>query len=234
VANQWFHVALTYDGAGTINIYWTKLDNARTGATLLQSFTGIPGLVESGSAVLTIGNENRNTSGEGLAGYIDEVRISNVARSATDLAFNTQTSIIPPAINPQPADQFLGVGEKLEIQSHASGCPVLQYQWQKNSGASFTNIPDQIGDILSLPVTFASAGDYRFIVSNNYGCATSSVAHITVGALFSGLFRTGYDDANTQLTDGAPDPHYSVWASPDPLNLGPTTIACPVTDARSS
>lgn len=224
VANQWFHVALTYDGLGTISIYWTKLDNARTSATLLQSFPGIPPLVETGLAVLTIGNENRSTSGEGLLGLIDEVRISNIARSATDMAINTEAPPIPPTISPQPTDQFLGVGETLAIQAYASGSPVLQYVWQKDAGTGFTNLPGQTTSLLSLPVTFAVQGAYRYIVTNPYGSITSAVAQVTVGATFSGLFRTGFDDANELLADGSVDPHYFLWSSVDPNSLGPNTL----------
>lgn len=230
VANAWFHVALTYDGIDTINIYWTKLDNSRTGATLLQSFTGIPTLNETGSAVLVVGNENRNTSGEGLSGLIDEVRVSNIARDATDMIFNTQAPHIAPTINPQPEDQFLGVGEILTIQSHASGTPDLQYQWQKSSGSTFTNIPDQTADALLIPVVLSSQGGYRFIVSNAYGSATSSVAQVTVGSIFSGLYRTGFDDSNALLDDSSVDPHYTLLISASPDALGPQTLVPTISD----
>jgi len=225
VANEWFHVAMTYDAASaTINFYWTKLDNARTGATLLQSFPAVPPLNETGAAVVTIGNENRNTSGEGLSGYIDEVRISNVARGATDMALDSKAPPIPPTISPQPVDQFLGVGEALVIQSHASGSPVLQYQWQMDGGSGYTNLPGQTADILTLPVTFATAGNYRYLVSNTYGSITSSVARVTVGATLSGLFHTGFDDAGVQLADSSVDSHFVLWTSVDPLLLGPDTV----------
>ncbi len=229
VANEWFHVAMTYaynelSGLGTINFYWTKLDGARTEASLLQTFTDVPALNETGLAVVTVGNENRNTSGEGLMGYIDEVRISNIARGASDMAWDSSAPPIPPTISPQPTDQFLGVGETLSIQSHASGSPVLQYVWQKDGGTGFTNLVAQVGDILSIPVVFDTAGDYRYIVSNTYGSATSEVARVTVGAVLSGLFRTGFDEDGTQLADGLADPHYKLWASADPMNLGPNTI----------
>lgn len=230
VANEWFHVALTYDGVETLNVYWTKLDNTRTGATLLQSFSGTPALNETGSAVLVVGNENRNTSGEGLLGQIDEVRISRVARGATDMIFDTEAPRIAPTINPQPGDQFLGVGEVLEIQSHASGSPTLQYQWQKSDGAAFSNLSGQTNDALSLPVELSTQGDYRFLVSNAYGSATSGVAQVTVGAIFSGLYRTGFDDNNAPVADGLADPHYALLLSASPDALGPIAIVPPMTD----
>ncbi len=140
VPNQWFHVALTYDGAGVLTFYWTKLDNARTQATVLEVHS-VSTVDLSGEAVLTIGNENRNTSGEGLLGLVDEVRVSDIARSAIDMVFDPTVEEIPPAIDPQPEDQFLGVGETLTIVSHASGSAPLTYRWQKGSGGSFTDIP---------------------------------------------------------------------------------------------
>jgi len=223
VPNQWFHVAMTYDGFGGIVFYWTKLDNARTGATILQT-TNVSLLNLTGSAVLTIGNENRNTCGEGLSGRIDEVRISNIARSATDMAFDSSAPPIPPTIDPQPADQFVGVGETLVFVSHASGSVPLTYQWQKRAGGDFNDIPSQTAETLSLPVTFDTEGEYRYIVSNLFGQATSSVARVTVGAVFTGLSPTGFDLNGAPLADDAVDPHYTLWASADAAFLGPNTI----------
>ncbi len=224
VPNQWFHVAMTYDGAGTVTFYWTKLDNTRTGATVLATHS-VPPLDLTASAVLTIGNENRATSGEGLMGLIDEVRISNVARSATDMIFDTAIPPIPPTIDPQPEDQYLGVGETLTLQSHASGTAPLSFRWQKAAGEVFSDLPGQTADTLSLPVTPDVAGDYRYIVANAFGSATSSVARVTVGAIFSGLHPTGVGPDGVLLPDDAIDPHYTIWASADALYLGPDMYA---------
>ncbi len=224
VPNQWFHVAMTYDGAGTIVFYWTRLDAARTSATALIT-NNVPLLNITANAVLTVGNENRNTSGEGLTGRIDEVRISNIARSAIDMVFDPSAPPIPPSINPQPEDQFLGVGETLLIVSHAGGSVPLAYQWQYQGfpGGGFGNISGQSGESLSIPVTFATAGYYRYIVSNAFGQATSAVATVTVGAIFSGLAPTGFDLNGALLPDNAVDPHYTLWSSSDPNALGPNT-----------
>lgn len=220
VANQWFHVAVTYDGAGSVKFYWTMLDNSRTSATLLTNFS-VGTLNETSGAVLTVGNENRNASGEYLNGYIDEVRISNIARAATDMAFNSSVPPIAPSINPEPADQFLGVGETLTIASHASGSSPLVYTWQMDAGTGFTNLLQQPGDTLSLPVTFDTAGNYRYIVTNIYGAATSSVAHVTVGAVFSEVYKTGFDANNVEVTDSEVEAHYKLLESADVSNYGP-------------
>jgi hypothetical protein len=230
VPNQWFHVAMTYDGAGTIVFYWTRLDAARTSATILVT-TNVPSLNITANAVLTFGNENRNTSGEGLTGRIDEVRISNTARSAIDMVFDPSAPPIPPSINPQPEDQFLGVGETLLVVSHASGSVPLTYRWQYQGfpGGGFGDIAGQTGETLSIPVTFATAGYYRYIVSNAFGQATSAVATVTVGAIFSGLAPTGFDLDGTPLSEDAIDPHYTLWSSSDVNALGPNTIVPPNT-----
>jgi hypothetical protein len=91
-ANQWFHVAMSYDGASA-RFYWTRVDQSFTSANLI----GGP-LAEAVDVnvpmPIVIGNESRDTGGgvnsnEGLRGLIDEVRISNVARSATQFIFSS-------------------------------------------------------------------------------------------------------------------------------------------------
>ncbi len=92
VPNQWFHVALAYDGpTHTSHFYWTRVAASSTEANLLGSSTNE---TTSGSILgaLVIGNDARGTANEGLRGYIDEVRISKVVRNADEfLFFNTDT-----------------------------------------------------------------------------------------------------------------------------------------------
>ena len=83
----WFHAEVAYDGAN-ITFYWTKVDAAVTSANSISTQALA---ISAGSGAfagpLTFGNENRNVSGEGLLGMIDEIRISNIARSATGFLF---------------------------------------------------------------------------------------------------------------------------------------------------
>lgn len=91
VANEWFHAAMAYDGANA-RFYWTRVDPSFTSANLIGG--PLAEAVDVNIAMtLTIGNEARvvgtTGSNEGLVGLIDEVRISNVARSATQFIFSS-------------------------------------------------------------------------------------------------------------------------------------------------
>lgn len=94
VANEWFHVAVTYDGnentSDNIKFYWTRMDDSRTEANLVASDSDMVEDLSGNSAIFGAGNDYR-TSGSGntnnLEGRIDEVRISSIARSSDDFLF---------------------------------------------------------------------------------------------------------------------------------------------------
>jgi beta-galactosidase len=88
--NEWFHVAFVYDGVNC-RFYWTKLAVAPNAANQIgadQTVTLTNGTI---TGQLVIGNENRAAPGEFLNGYIDQVRISNIARPAGDFVFNNDS-----------------------------------------------------------------------------------------------------------------------------------------------
>ena len=95
VANEWFHVALVYTNAGgteTSTVYWTRVNAAAEQASVLGTTTN-EGVDPAWVSPLVIGNEGRNLGSgvnmrEGLRGLIDEVRISNVARTASEFIFS--------------------------------------------------------------------------------------------------------------------------------------------------
>jgi signal transduction histidine kinase len=91
---DWFHVAVTYNGnegaPDNLRLYWTRITPEAAAAheigtgTMEKEFTGANG-------DLAIGNEARgargNHEGSPFPGWIDEVRISSIARDAGDFIF---------------------------------------------------------------------------------------------------------------------------------------------------
>jgi Concanavalin A-like lectin/glucanases superfamily len=100
---SWYHVAVSYDGnlntAGNMKFYWTKAVQGTATANLIGSLqqsahltmnnNGVASPVGVTNTDFSIGNEGRATGGETepFIGLIDEVRISSVARSASDFIF---------------------------------------------------------------------------------------------------------------------------------------------------
>jgi hypothetical protein len=84
-ANEWFHVAYVFK-AGVSQFYWTRLSETAEQANAIAT-SGAETMVSTFTGPLVVGNEGRGASGEGLLGFIDEVRISRVARSATEFLF---------------------------------------------------------------------------------------------------------------------------------------------------
>ncbi len=94
--DEWFHVAVVYDGSGgpgaeVVRFYWTRVDSGATEANLLA--TSPPGDVQwddNADSPMSFGNESRRFGGygEGVQGLIDEGRISTTARAAWDFIFS--------------------------------------------------------------------------------------------------------------------------------------------------
>ncbi|WP_367873051.1 BNR-4 repeat-containing protein [Luteolibacter sp. Populi] len=86
-ANEWFHVALAFDGpTHTSTFYWTRLA-ADPGAPNVIGSSTAETTNASITGPLVIGNEGRGPSAEALLGLIDEVRISNKLRAPDEFLF---------------------------------------------------------------------------------------------------------------------------------------------------
>jgi hypothetical protein len=92
----WFHVAVTYDGnAGAsqnLKLYWTRLDSGAAAANPIGTHS-LPADFTAVNGDFALGNDARSAAGENEVwpGRIDEVRISGIARAATDFLFHTVT-----------------------------------------------------------------------------------------------------------------------------------------------
>jgi hypothetical protein len=240
VVGVWYHVAVTYTGENPINgdppnlitFYWTLLDPNRTTADQLGQFTATRPLNGSPQGTsqpsLGIGGSARAISGanpgnnEGFIGSVDEVRISSVARAPDQMAFMAGGTLNPPSFTTQPTTNTLvGYGKTLTVAALVSGTLPLHYQWRLNE----VDVPGQNETTLVVPgVTFAQAGRYQLVVTNEAGSVTSTVAQVTVGSAAAELFGTGVDSEGVVSEGNVVDPHWTLVQSADTSHLGPDTM----------
>jgi hypothetical protein len=178
VASNWYHVAATYDGANII-LYWTKVTPNFNGANPISTnAANVPVSFGAVQGPLVIGNENRGPAGENFRGLIDEVRISNIARAASDMLQPTGTPGIY-SISQTPTNDTVYAGTIVTFNASASGAGPLSYFWQTDgaSGGAITNIPNSDTNIFSLNTASKAPGTYQFslLVTNDFGSATSSI-----------------------------------------------------------
>lgn len=84
----------------------------------------------------------------------------------------------PPRITRQPRDQAVSPGADARFEADARGSEPLEWQWQLNG----VDIPGATAPILELPAaTMNASGEYRVVVRNTLGTATSEAAFLSVG-----------------------------------------------------
>jgi hypothetical protein len=92
-----------------------------------------------------------------------------------------------PQITTQPLSAAVYTGSPTQFVATASGTSPLYYQWQKGTNAAYVNLTDA-GDVSGSKTNIlvfnavvpGDAADYRLIVTNAVGAATSQVATLTV------------------------------------------------------
>jgi hypothetical protein len=99
---SWYHAAVTFDGntshADNLKFYWTLVDPARARANLIGSREMTNALPTDCAPDFAIGQTGRQSPvtpypNQNFPGLIDEVRISGVARSETQMLFDGQQVI---------------------------------------------------------------------------------------------------------------------------------------------
>jgi hypothetical protein len=138
------------------------------------------------------------------------VVVSNAAGTATSVsALLTVNS--PPLITTQPQNQTVIAGNAATFNGLASGTAPLAYQWQLRA----TNLSGASSNIYSIASAQpGQAGDYRVIVTNSYGAATSAPAtlFIRLRPLLSLSLAPSNGQPHITLT-GTPGDRYVIEAS---------------------
>jgi hypothetical protein len=92
----------------------------------------------------------------------------------------SDTVAVAPTITAHPQSTTVIVGQAVQFAVTATGTAPFTYQWQRNT----QNIPTATGATYAITsAQLANAGDYRVIVSNAAGSATSQVAKLTVNSV---------------------------------------------------
>ena len=217
VANNWYHAAITYDGA-TATLYWTLLNPTNGAAHVLSTASLALGTTQGATTgPLVIGNENRNSSQEQFQGCIDEVRISSVARGSGQMQFFSPLV----SITQNPVSQNVDYNQPVTFSVGASSQFALGYQWRFNSNsiAGATNAVYVITNVAA-----GNAGYYDCVVTNTIGsAATSSEGRLVVGAANFLANRYSFNTSSTDPTTGltvTPDSVGGQWGT----NFGNATV----------
>jgi hypothetical protein len=171
--NVWTHLVVTYDGT-TVRFYANGEPQwASTGTAPAPNTVG-PLCIGGDPA---IGNEL-------FDGNVDEVAIYTNALTADQIKLHYAVGVtnffIPPVAayvvaDPVPASAYAGRTATFSV--NANGTTPLSYQWYKGT----TPMPGATSDILSFTCAYADNGaNYKVVVTNLYGSATSAPAALTV------------------------------------------------------
>jgi len=114
------------------------------------------------------------------------VVITNLFGTVTsDLVDVNVMPAVPPQITQEPASVTRYAGSRVTFTVAATGGGTLRFQWQTNG----VNVPNQTNTTFTITnVQSANAGDYRVVVTNEFGSATSATATLTVVPVTPGSY----------------------------------------------
>lgn len=131
-----------------------------------------------------------------------------------------------PSFTVQPASSLtVNEGETLTLTATASGAPTPSYQWQKDTGAGFSDISGATFPTLTVPsTTTADAATYRLVATNSGGNATSDSAVVSINSQAPAIttepapvtVNVGAAITVTAVASGYPSPTYQWYKGAAP------------------
>ena len=219
---NWHHFSVVFIRGGRVLTY---VDGLLANSQLLGTGMNAPTTIDTGLPT-NIGQDGTGTYTDGGSvgitnALIDDIGIWRRAVTPNEAAsiyvqgsagndLTTATGApptLPPAVTTQPQSRFVSLGGIATFGVVSGGTAPFTYLWQKNG----TNIPGATAPNLVInPAQTPDIGDYRVIVSNSAGSATSQVARLNVfvGTLSEGLvgyykFDGDYRDSSGRGNHGA-------------------------------
>jgi hypothetical protein len=191
-SQQWLFVAVTYDGAQFVMYYGTDSQAVTPVQTNVTANLSI-NLASAGDTSLAIGN--RDVAGSftrSFNGWFDDFRFYN-GSSTNEALFveNVRGELaLPPTVpvfTMQPVGAALLTGASTQLVATVTGALPLTFQWQKGTNGIYSNLADagavtgsHTNTLALNSVALSDAADYRLLVTNSYGSATSRVATVSV------------------------------------------------------
>jgi len=165
------HRVFHASGSSTVGV----CQNSTCGINAINKWYSLGQYTLNDGVTYTVEKDARTTEGSGPSG--------NAARSDAIRWVAMTPSQDPPTITEHPSNQSVSAGATATFTVEATGTAPLSYQWQKNN----SNISDG-GDISGATTDTlqiancesADEGNYRCVVTNAYGNATSNNASLTV------------------------------------------------------
>ena len=203
----WHHLVGVCDQAhGSLYLYVDGALNA-TGATVPGE--GIQGPLPSTGPVLTSIGSGMTSSTDTSYSYqltnavMDEVAIYAYALSSNQVAahYCRRRPSRPRILTDLDSEYLWYASVPLDLSVLVSGTPPLAYQWQRN-GTSLSDSATLSGTrsntLVINPTALADSANYRVIITNQSGAATSTVATVTM------LSRLEFNDFGERLVGQRP------------------------------
>ncbi len=221
-AGTWYHVAVTYNGqentTDNLKLYWTEID-ANSTVQQVGSFQLSADLTSDVDGYFAVGNELRATGGysENFEGVIDEVRISQVARTESELLYILYEGL--PSIIEHPENIKCQAGQTASLECRFTAETLGRANWYKSDDTedlmlqnTDTNISisldydtDTMEYTSSLTIDnceISDMGNYYLAVSNDSDQVIySNKAALTVQGLFAHWTLDQTDFTGTYYTE---------------------------------